>query len=61
MNENLGLGYYSAHMEGNFDARFHEFGLGSFSALSKISKFTVFKTLLLSQFSSDVIQTYMVS
>ncbi len=38
---------------GTFGARFLEFGLGSFGALCKISNFTIFKTLLLSQFSSD--------
>ena len=49
-------GYYRAHMEVTFDARFLEFGLGSF-AFCKISNFTIFKTLLLSQFSSDFVQT----
>ncbi len=33
---------YSAYMQGTFDARFLEFGLGSFSALCKISNFTIF-------------------
>ena len=32
---------YSAYMEGTFDARFLEFGLGSFGALCKISNFTI--------------------
>ncbi len=51
-------GYYSAQMKDTFDARLLDFGLGSFCALCKISYFTVFKTLLLSQFSSDFIQTW---
>ncbi len=38
-------GYYSAHRQGTFDARFFEFGLGSFSALYKISNFTNFLKL----------------
>ncbi len=36
-------GYYSANMQGTFDAGFIEFGLGSFSALCKISNFRIFK------------------
>ncbi len=32
--------YYSTHMDITFDARFLEFGLGSFGALCKISNFT---------------------
>ncbi len=32
---------YSAYMEGTFDAQFVEFGLGSFSALCKISNLTI--------------------
>ncbi len=51
-------GYYSVYVEGTFDARFLEFGLGSFSALCKISNFTIFKTQLLSQFSSDSSKLY---
>ncbi len=46
-------GYYGTHMEVTVDALFLEFGLGSFSALYKISNFTIFKTLVLSKFSSD--------
>ncbi len=34
-------GYFSAHMEVTFDARFMEFGFVSFSALCKISNFTI--------------------
>ena len=51
-------GSYSTYMEGTFDARFHEFGLGSFSALCKISNFTIFKTPPLSQFSSASSKLY---
>ncbi len=35
--------YYSAHMEGTFDAQLFQFGLGSFGALCKIFNFTIFK------------------
>ncbi len=34
-------GCYCAYMQGTFDARFLEFGLGSFSALCKISNYTI--------------------
>ena len=52
-------GFYYAYMEGTFDARFLLFGLGSFGALCKISNFTiVFKTLLLSQVSSNSSKLY---
>ncbi len=40
-------GYYSAHTLGNFDARFLEFGLGSFSANFQFYNFL--KSMLLSQ------------
>ncbi len=50
-------GYYNAHIADTFDAQFLEFGLGSFGARCKFSDFTIFKTLLLSQFPSDFIQT----
>ncbi len=50
-------GYYSAHMEDTFDARFLEFGLGSFGALCTNSDSAIFETLLLQQFSSDFNQT----
>ncbi len=50
--------YFSAHMKVSFDARFLEFALGSFGVLCKISNCTVFKTLLLSQFSSDSSKLY---
>ena len=43
-------GSFSAYMEGTFDVRFLEFGLGSFGALCKIFDSTIFKTLLLPQF-----------
>ncbi len=46
--KNWDSGYYSAHTKGIFDARFLEFDLGSFSALRKISNFTIFKTLPIS-------------
>ena len=46
-------GCYSAFRESTCDAQFLEFDLGPFGALCKISHFTMFKTLLLSQFSSD--------
>ncbi len=36
-------GSYAAYMEGTVDARFLEFGLGLFSALCKISNFTILK------------------
>ena len=36
-------GYYSAHSEGTFHARFLEFVLGSFGAFCKISNFTILK------------------
>ncbi len=36
---------HSAYVEGTFDARFLEFGLGSFGALCKISNFTQFLKL----------------
>ncbi len=49
-------GSYSAFMQGTFDAQFLEFG--SFGALCKISNFTNFKTLLLSQFASDSFKLY---
>ncbi len=42
---------YSAHRLGTFDARFLEFGLGSFGALCKISDIKILKRLLLLQFS----------
>ena len=45
-------------MVGTFDARFLEFGLGSFGALCKISNFTIFETRLRSQFSSDSTKLY---
>ena len=51
-------GYYSAHIEVTFDGRFLEFGLESCSALCKIFNITIFKTLLLSQFSSDSSNLY---
>ena len=51
-------GFYGAYMKGTFDARFLEFGLGSFGALCKISNFTIFETPLLSQFSSDSSKLY---
>ena len=38
--------YHSAHMQSAFDARFLEFGLGSFCALCKIFDSTFFETLL---------------
>ena len=38
-------GYYSAYMQGTFDARLLEFGLRSFGALCKISNFTIFLKL----------------
>ncbi len=41
----------------DFDARFFEFSLGSFSALCKISDSTIFETLHLQDFSSNSIQT----
>ncbi len=44
---------YSAHIQATFDARFLDFGLGSFGPLCKISDFTIFETLLLQQFTSD--------
>ncbi len=56
MDENLGLGVQQYAYVGSFDARFLEFGFGSFSALCKIGKFL--KTLLLSQFSSDSSKLY---
>ncbi len=46
-------GYYSAHMEGTFDARFIEFGLGH----SMHFPILQFLKLLLSQFSSDFFQS----
>ncbi len=49
--------YYSAHMWGTFDARFHKFGLGSFGALCTISDSAIFESLLLQQFLSDFNQT----
>ena len=51
-------GYYSAYMQRTFDAQFLEFGLRSFGGLCKISNFTIFKTLLLCQFSSDSSKLY---
>ncbi len=45
------------HVYGTFDARFLEFALGSFSALSKISDSKIFETLPLQQFSSNFNQT----
>ena len=49
-------GYYSAYSEATFDARFLEYGLGSFGAFCKLSNFTIFKTLLFFQILSDFIQ-----
>ena len=61
MDENLDLGCYCEYMAGTFDTRFLQFGLGSFGALCKISNFTIwFKTLLLSQFSSNSSKPYTV-
>ncbi len=51
-------GYYSSQIEVTFDAGFLEFGLESFGILCKISNFTIFKTLLLTQFSSDSSKLY---
>ncbi len=45
-------------MEVTFDARFLGFGLEPFGALCKISNFTIFKTLLLSQFSPNSSKLY---
>ncbi len=56
--KNWDSGYHSTYMEVTFDARFLEFGLGSFSVLGKISNFIIFKTLLLCQFSSDSSKLY---
>ncbi len=51
--------YYNTYMDVTFDAWFFEFGLGSFSALCKISRILqCLKTLLLSQFSSDSSKLY---
>ncbi len=36
-------GYYSAYMQGTFDARFLEFGLGSLDALCKIYDSAILK------------------
>ena len=49
-------GSYSVYIQGTFDARSLQFGLGSFGALCKISDSTIFETLL-QQFSSDIKQT----
>ncbi len=46
------------NMEGTFDTRFLEFGLGSFGAICKLSNSTIFKNLLLSEFSSDSSKLY---
>ncbi len=51
---------FSAYMEGTFDARFLEFGLGSFGAFCKIFNFTIFETPLRSQFSPDSSKLYTV-
>ena len=45
------------YMRRTFDARWLEFGLGSFGELCKISDSTIFETLLLQQFSSEFNQT----
>ena len=46
-------------MEVTFDAQFLEFGLGViWCSLCKISNFTIFKPLLLSQFSFDSFKLY---
>ncbi len=50
-------GYHSAHMWGTFDARFLEFGLGSFGALCTICDSAIFETLLLQEILSDFNQT----
>ncbi len=52
--------YYISHMEGTVDARFLEFGLGSFGALCKIFNFPIFKTLFLSQFPPNFIQCILI-
>ena len=43
-----GSGYYSVDAKGTFDARFLEFGLGSFGALSNFAIFNVFQFHLIS-------------
>ena len=52
MDENLGLGVSWCTYVGTFDARFLEFGLGSFGPLVKF-RILQFLKLLLCQFSSD--------
>ncbi len=55
---NVGTRGTTVHIESTFDARFLEFGLGHSVHFAKISDFTIFKILLISQFSSDFIQLY---